>query len=125
CECECQCLNECQCICDCECQCLNECRCVCNCDDKETFIRARLRIKTTNENRYGKWAYYDMNNKEWRTVPTHVEDGYLTAETDHFSTWTVLIPVASLNYNTIIIIGSIGIIGVISGSTILYFKKRN
>ena len=127
CDCECECLNECQCICDCECQCQNECQCVCNCGDKETVIRARLRIRATNENRFGKWAYYNENSEEWVIVPTTIEDGYLTAETDHFSTWTVLIPTASSNINMVLIIGSsatIVIIGVIIGSSFLYFKKR-
>lgn len=130
CDCECECLNECQCVCDCECdcdcecECLNECQCACNCEDKETFIRARLRIRATYENRFSKWAYYDDSSEEWVTVPTTVEDGYLTADTDHFSTWTVLIPTASSNINIVLIIGISAIIGVIVGTSFLYFKKR-
>ena len=127
CDCECNCLNECQCICDCECQCQNECQCVCNCDDKETCIRARLRLRKTNENRYGKWAYYEEDSEEWVTVPTRIEDGYLSAETDHFSTWTVLIPTTLNPTNTTLIIGSsisIAVIGVIIGISFMTFRKR-
>jgi hypothetical protein len=127
CICECQCLDECDCECNCECQCLNECHCLCNCEDKDTFIKARLRIRATNENRIGTWAYYDETNKEWDVVPTTVEDGYLTAETDHFSTWTVLIPTSSPTIDMGLIIGSIctiGIIGIIVGTSVFFFKKR-
>lgn len=119
---------ECEAPCDCQCECVSECQCVCNCEDKETFNRARLRIRATNENRNGKWAYYDENSKEWVTVPTTVEEGYLTADTDHFSTWTVLIPTISSNLNLLLIIGSsttIAFIGVIIGTSFLYLKKRS
>ncbi|GAI87390.1 unnamed protein product [marine sediment metagenome] len=57
-----------------------------------TFTRARLSIRVTNENRVGQWAYYDEAKEEWVSVPTTIEDGYLTAEVSHFSTWTILIP---------------------------------
>jgi len=124
CDCECQCQDECQCVCDCECQCQNECQCVCDCDEEPCFLQARLKIKVTNQNRNGQWAYYNENSKEWVTVSTTVEQGYLTAETDHFSTWTVLIPTASSSGNLVLIIGSIAIIGVIMGTSLLYFKKR-
>ncbi|MFX0022892.1 MAG: hypothetical protein ACFE9S_11255 [Candidatus Hermodarchaeota archaeon] len=125
CDCECQCQNECQCICDCECQCQNECQCVCNCEDNICFTQARLRIRVTNQNRFGNWAYYDGNGKEWVVVPTNIEDGYLTATTDHFSTWTVLVP--SNPSNTALIIGSsatIAFIGIIIGISAITIKKR-
>ncbi|MFX1389096.1 MAG: hypothetical protein ACFE9Z_03420 [Promethearchaeota archaeon] len=123
CDCPCECLEECQCICDCLCQ--NECQCECNCEDKTTCISARLRIRVTNENRYAKWAYYDENSEEWATAPTFIEEGYLTVETDHFSTWTVLIPALAAN-NTILIIGSsaaILAIGALIWYSIIHSKK--
>jgi len=40
----------------------------------------------------GEWAYYNEATEEWVSVPTTVEDGYLTAEVTHFSTWTILMP---------------------------------
>ncbi len=127
CDCECQCQNECQCVCECECQCQNECQCYCNCGEEQCFLKARLRIRETNQNRAGKWAYYNEHNDQWVTVPTVVEDGYLTAETDHFSTWTVLIPTVATNGNTSLILGSsvsIAVIGAIIGISVIYTKKR-
>ncbi|MFX1385293.1 MAG: hypothetical protein ACFFBP_22995, partial [Promethearchaeota archaeon] len=125
CDCECQCQNECQCICDCECQCQNECQCVSNCEENNCFTQARLRIRLTNQNRLGNWAYYDVNNKEWVIVPTTIEDGYLTTTTNHFSTWTVLIPTNTIN-NAALIGSSAAfvLIGVIIGISVVYFKKR-
>ncbi|UCD02443.1 MAG: hypothetical protein JSV23_05385 [Promethearchaeota archaeon] len=84
--------------------------------------QAKLKIQATNQNRNGNWAYYDETAEEWVAVPTTIENGYLVAETDHFSYWTILIPEAD---NTLLIAISIGvIIGVIAIVTILYFKKR-
>jgi len=90
-------------------------------DCNGTFLQARLRIRTTNQNRLGTWAYHDETTGNWVSVPTTIEDGYLTAETDHFSTWTILLP----NY-TIMIIGiSVGaIIAVAAIFLVIYFKKR-
>jgi hypothetical protein len=86
-----------------------------------TFTRARMRIRATNENRIGQFAYYDEAAAEWVTVPTTVEDGYLTAEVSHFSTWTVLLP-----DNTLIIVGIIGggVAAVIVIASVFYIKKR-
>lgn len=83
---------------------------------------AKLKIQTNNQNRVGQWAYYDEVSEEWVTVPTTIEDGYLVAETDHFSYWTVLIPQPD---NTILIIVSIGgILGIIAVASVLIFRKR-
>ena len=86
-----------------------------------TFLQARIRIQATNENRVGMWAYYNEATSEWVSVPTTVEDGYLTATVDHFSYWTVLIP-----DNTLYVI--IGVSGaVVAGVVvvaIIYYKKR-
>ncbi len=86
-----------------------------------TFTRARMRIRATNENRIGQFAYYDEAAAEWVSVPTTVEDGYLTAEVSHFSTWTVLLP----DY-TLIIVGSIGggVAALIIIALVFYIKKR-
>lgn len=51
-------------------------------------VQARLSINTEDEN--AKWAYYDENAKEFVIVESTYENGVLSAETDHFSTWTVL-----------------------------------
>ncbi len=125
CDCTCECQNECQCHCDCICECQNECQCNCICNEQTCFTRARLRIRATSENRVGSWAYYDESSEEWVTVPTIIEDGYLTTETDHFSTWTVLVPTVTSNSNTALVIGgSVAVIGVLIGGSIIYIKKR-
>ena len=94
---------------------------VINLECNGTFTRARLSIRVTNENRVGQWAYFDEATEEWVSVPTTIEDGYLTAEVTHFSTWTILIP----DY-TILIIGlSIGgVVALIIIGSIFYVKKR-
>jgi hypothetical protein len=80
-----------------------------------------MRIRATNENRIGQFAYYDEATAEWVTVPTTVEDGYLTAEVSHFSTWTVLLP----DY-TLLIVGIIGggAAAIIVIASVFYIKKR-
>jgi hypothetical protein len=86
-----------------------------------TFTRARLSIRVTNENRVGQWAYFDEATEEWVSVPTTVEDGYLTAEVSHFSTWTILLP----DYIMIIVGFTIGgVAALIVIASVFYIKKR-
>ena len=87
-----------------------------------TFTRARLSIRVTNENRVGQWAYFDEAIEEWVSVPTTVEDGYLTAEVSHFSTWTILLP----DYTMIIVGFTIGggVAALIMIASVFYIKKR-
>jgi hypothetical protein len=86
-----------------------------------TFTRARLSIRVTNENRVGQWAYFDEAIEEWVSVPTTVEDGYLTAEVSHFSTWTILLP----DYIMIIVGFTIGgVAALIVIASVFYIKKR-
>ena len=87
-----------------------------------TFDRARLRIKANDENHLGQWAYYDETTEEWVSVPTTVEDGYLTAEVSHFSTWTILLP----DYTMVIVGFSIGggVAALIVIASVFYIKKR-
>jgi hypothetical protein len=85
------------------------------------FTRARLSIRVTNENRVGQWAYFDEATEEWVSVPTTIEDDYLTAEVSHFSTWTILIP----DYTVLIIGVSIGgVIALVIIGAVFYVKKR-
>ena len=86
-----------------------------------TFTRARMRIRATNENRIGQFAYYDEASESWVSVPTTVEDGYLTTEVSHFSTWTILLP----DY-TLLIVGCIGggVAVIIVIASVFYIKKR-
>jgi len=87
-----------------------------------TFTRARLSIRATNENRIGQWAYYDEATEEWVSVPTTEKDGYLTAESSHFSTWTILLP----DYTLLIVGFSIGggVAVLIIIGLVFYIKKR-
>lgn len=87
-----------------------------------TFLQARLRIQATNQNRVGTWAYYNEATNEWISVPTSIEDGYLTAVVDHFSYWTILIPEDTTLY---VIIGvSIAVVAAVVILGVLYYKKR-
>jgi len=90
------------------------------CDSDQ--IQAKLKIQATNENRLSSWAYYDEASEEWVAVPTTVEDGYLVAETDHFSYWTVLLP--ETENNIMIYIGIISVIGILAIVSVIYLKKR-
>ena len=86
-----------------------------------TFTRARLSISVTDDNRAGQWAYFDEATEEWVTVPTTIEDGFLTAEVSHFSTWTILMP----DYTVLIIGLSIGgVVALIVIGSVIYLKKR-
>lgn len=139
CDCECNCESECSCVCDCQCKCDTVCNCECDCQcscDPEckcnsecpyngAFLKARLRIRETNKNRRGQWAYYDNENEEWVTVPTTIQDGYLTAEANVLSTWTLLIPeeTTSAILGTVAI-ASVSVIGILAFS-VLYLKKRH
>jgi hypothetical protein len=87
-----------------------------------TFIKARLRIQATNQNRDGTWAYYDEVSEEWVPVQTHLRDGYLEAETDHFSTWTILVPDTTVVWVGIVIGGVIS--AVVLVGVIVYYKRR-
>ena len=51
-------------------------------------VEAKLSLRTGDPD--AQWAYYDEETEEWVTNPSTYEDGVLTTETDHFSTWTVL-----------------------------------
>ncbi|TFF83950.1 MAG: hypothetical protein EU552_02100 [Promethearchaeota archaeon] len=94
---------------------------VCNIECNGTFLKAQIRIRATNENRVGSWAYYDEATEEWVTVPTTIEDDYLTAEVSHFSYWTVLIP----DYTMVIIVSVfVGAIAVAIVGSIIYVRKK-
>ena len=87
-----------------------------------TFKQAKLKIQATNQNRLSMWAYYDEATAEWVSVTTVEEDGYLVAETDHFSTWTLLLP--EVNYLPLVIVGITIFAGVIGAIAIVYYIKK-
>ena len=91
-------------------------------DSSEDDIEAKLRIEETEENRGGTWAYYDKKNEEWVTVETTSKNGYLECETDHFSTWTILVP--EIDFTLLFIIGAGIGAAVLMGVAILLIKKR-
>jgi hypothetical protein len=95
---------------------------VCNLDCNGTFVKAQIRIRATNENRIGTWAYYDEATEEWVAVPTTIQDDYLTAEITHFSYWTILIP----DYTMVIVVSVfVGVIAVAIIGSIIFIRKRN
>ena len=84
-------------------------------------IQAKLMIQATTQNQASTWAYYDEASEEWVSVPTAVENGYLVANVDHFSYWTILLP----DYTVAIIIGvGVGVGALIVVLAIYYWKKR-
>ncbi|MBY8985906.1 MAG: hypothetical protein KGD65_12605 [Candidatus Lokiarchaeota archaeon] len=89
-------------------------------------IQAKLKMKETNQNRDGTWAFYNgtIGEGEWVAVQTASQNGYLVAESDHFSFWTILLPEAE--ENTLWIYLTIGgvIIGVVAIIAVIYIKKR-
>jgi hypothetical protein len=90
----------------------------CNCTEP---LYAKLKIKATNQNQVGAWAYYDETTGEWVSVPTTIEDGFLVAETTHFSIWTILIP----DYTLVIGISiGVGVAVLITVVSIIYIRKR-
>jgi hypothetical protein len=90
----------------------------CNCTEP---LYAKLRIRATNQNQLGVWAYYDEATDELVPVPTTIEEGFLTAETTHFSIWTILIP----DYTLIIGISiGIGVAVIITVVSIIYIRRR-
>ena len=126
CDCDCKCIPDCTCECDCECKCDPECTCPCDCEcpyDGDS-LKVRLRIKETDQNPLSQWAYYDNENKEWVTVPTINQDGYLTAETSILSTWTLLVPEETTSaFVGIVAIASVFTIGILTLS-VFYLKKK-
>ena len=84
-------------------------------------IQAKLMIQATNQNQVGTWAYYDEATEEWVSVPTTVQNGYLVANVDHFSYWTILLP----DYTVAIIIGvGVGAGALVAVLAIYYWKKK-
>jgi len=125
CDCQCKCDPICSCKCDCQCKCNPECNCDSECPYNGTFLKARLRVRETNQNRLGQWAYYDNENEEWMTVPTINHDGYLTAETNFLATWTLLVPEeTTIAIAGTVAIASVGAIGILAIS-VFYLKKRH
>ena len=87
-------------------------------------IKAQLKIQANHRNREGSWAYYDETEGEWVAVDTAEQNGYLVCETNHFSTWTILIPETD---NAIW--GFVGVGAVFAGAVIIavvsiVYKKR-
>jgi DNA-binding transcriptional ArsR family regulator len=85
-------------------------------------MEAKLRIKENDDNRGGTWAYYDKDDDEWIAVETKSSNGYLECKTDHFSTWTILVP--EVNINILIIVG-IGVGAAILLGVVIILSKRD
>ncbi|MHA1913196.1 MAG: hypothetical protein ACW986_02865 [Promethearchaeota archaeon] len=85
-------------------------------------IQAKLKIEATNQNRLSTWAYYDETSEEWVPTPSHVEEGYLVTETDHFSFWTVLIPES--DNSLMLYVGLISVVGIVAVLSVVILRRR-
>ncbi len=79
-------------------------------------LKAKLMLKTQTQN--AKWAYYDETTSEWVEVESSYQDGYLVAETTHFSVWAVLTPESAAaptidGYSALLAFAAIGVLGLI------------
>ncbi|MHA1661604.1 MAG: hypothetical protein ACTSUT_21120 [Promethearchaeota archaeon] len=83
-------------------------------------VSALLKIQANNNNAGGTWAYYDEATEEWVPVATSLQDGYLVCQTDHFSTWTILVP--EIDIALILIVGLLSVIALIA--IVVIIKKR-
>jgi len=92
----------------------------CNC----TQIQAKLRIRATNQNHFGVWAFYNHSADAWEAVPTQVKDGYLEATTSHFSTWTILIPEEASNLWLFVGIGITIAVAAVVVVAVIIIKRR-
>ncbi|QEE17104.1 hypothetical protein DSAG12_02936 [Promethearchaeum syntrophicum] len=85
-------------------------------------VQANLSVNTNDPK--AQWAYYDgvdgESMGEWVTVPSSYQNGVLTAETSHFSVWTVL----TLEEDSIPSYPLIGLISVGSIMGLLFIAKR-
>ena len=91
-------------------------------ESSEDDIDAKLKIEENDENRGGTWAYYDEKNEEWVAVETTSKNGYLECKTDHFSTWTILVP--EYDYTLLLIVGAGIGAAVLVGLAIILIKRR-
>ena len=126
CDCQCDCLKNCSCDClncDCQCKCDPNCDCICDGSCDQAFLKARLQIKATNQNRFGEWAYYDNTQNEWLSLPTTIEDGYLTAETTKLSSFTIFVPQETNGDSFLGITLSIASISMIAIIVVIYIRK--
>lgn len=67
------------------------------------------------------WAYFNETENKWIYVTSEVVDGYLVADTDHFSTWTVVDLSESKDY-TIYIVAAV-LIGALLAVAAIKTKK--
>ncbi len=61
------------------------------------------------------WGYYNKSTEQWETVSSNIdENGYLVAETSHFSSWTIIDTSSDdeQGYPTVLIAGIVALIAV-------------
>ncbi|MFX1348913.1 MAG: hypothetical protein ACFE92_09605 [Promethearchaeota archaeon] len=87
-------------------------------------VQAKLKMQATNRNREGTWAFYNGTAGQWEAVPTQLQGGYLVAETNHFSEWTILVPESDVAIWGFAGIGAV-FIGVVAIAIVLVvYRKR-
>jgi hypothetical protein len=91
-------------------------------------IQAKLEANCSTKD--DTWAFYNETSNQWEIVPSEYKDGVLTADTDHFSLWTILTPEASTTTTPTTgstvdgysILGILGALGVVSA---ILIKRRH
>jgi hypothetical protein len=87
-------------------------------------IKAQLKIQANQRNREGSWAFYDETEGEWVAVETAEQNGYLVCETNHFSTWTILIPESDNVIWGFVGVGAVFIGAMVIAVVLMVYKKR-
>ena len=89
--------------------------------------RERIRNRTGQdiEPKRLTWCFYNETSEQWETVPSYVDaNGYLVAETTHFSTWTVIeVEDDSEESTNMLLIAAIVSIGAIAALGVIKLKK--
>lgn len=86
-------------------------------------VQAKLKLKAEEQYQTGTWAYFNETTEEWVPVATSLQNGYLVAETNHFSTWTVI----NLESDyTLLIVVVVIVVGIVAAVGIIFWtiKKR-
>jgi hypothetical protein len=85
---------------------------------------ATLTVKTAEKN--ATWAYYNETSKEWVPVKTTIQNGVMTAETNHFSVWTILVGDSATTTSETSTVDGFAFIGLVSIlGVVLLLRKKN
>lgn len=84
-------------------------------------VNAKLGLEMSeSEGKRSEWAYYDESTEEWVPVDSKYKNGMVTAETDHFSIWTVTTSEATIPFSLV----GVMIFGLISVAAVFLYSKK-